>query len=471
MQPNVLLVVLDAARRDALEPYGAPPGSTPAIAQLARRGSALQDVYATSCWTVPSHASLLTGLLPRAAGLSRARSPAAVAPRLEEHRERLLPEVLRRAGYATAGASANLWLSRASGFDALFEEFTEVDTDRNAQIHAHGLRERLRWLAEAGLGRVDDGAGAIERVLDGWLTQPSRRPFFWFVNLVECHSPYLPPRPYGDVSLVDRLRAAEDARRHYTLLGIWRACCGLESVPAPALARLRRLYRASIRYMDDWLGRVLERLDRARVLEDTLVVVTSDHGENFGENGLIAHAMSLDERLINVPLVVAGPGSGSPPISSLAHLPSMIADAAGLEAHPWTGGPPAGFGLAQFDPPFDPADPEAGPALEKAGLEAAREAFTTPLTCAVASGLKLLRRGTREEVYDLRADPLEREPLSPEAAIAAGRGATVEELRRALDHPSVAGGSAVAPGPAPPEHVSQAEIDDLEKRMKLLGYL
>src|SRR5437764_11736456 len=100
MRPNVLLVVLDAARRDALEPYGAPAGSTPAIAQLARRGAALPDVYATGCWTVPSHASIFTGLLPRAAGLAQARRPLEAKPVLDAHRELLLPEVMRREGYA-----------------------------------------------------------------------------------------------------------------------------------------------------------------------------------------------------------------------------------------------------------------------------------------------------------------------------------------------------------------------------------
>src|SRR4051794_26897063 len=72
--PHVLLVILDAARRDSLEPYGAAPGSTPAIGDLARRGAALPEVYATACWTVPSHASMFSGLMPRAAGLSRVGS-------------------------------------------------------------------------------------------------------------------------------------------------------------------------------------------------------------------------------------------------------------------------------------------------------------------------------------------------------------------------------------------------------------
>src|SRR5437773_1510847 len=153
MRPNVLLVILDAARRDALEPYGAPPGSTPTIAQLAEAGAALPDVYATGCWTVPSHASIFTGLLPRAAGLAQARTPSESKPVLDAHRDRLLPEVMRRAGYSTAALSANLWVSRPSGFDTGFDTFVSVDTDRGGRL-GDDLRSRARWLSEAARSRV-----------------------------------------------------------------------------------------------------------------------------------------------------------------------------------------------------------------------------------------------------------------------------------------------------------------------------
>src|SRR4051794_9532424 len=193
MAPNVVLVILDAARRDALEPYGAPPGSTPAIAQLASRGSVLPEVFATGSWTVPSHASIFTGLLPRAAGLAQTQSPSQSKPVLERHVDRLLPEVMRRAGYSTAAVSANLWISRASGFDVGFETFESVETDRGARLQ-DDVRSRVKWLAEAARARVDDGAGSAERILERLVTAPPRQPFFWFVNLIECHSPYLPPR-------------------------------------------------------------------------------------------------------------------------------------------------------------------------------------------------------------------------------------------------------------------------------------
>ena len=98
---------------------------------------------------------------------------------------------------------------------------------------------------------------------------------------------------------------------------------------------MRHLYRRAVSYMDSWLAGVLDALDRKGILDQTLVIVTSDHGENFGEDGLIAHGFSLDERLIHVPLVSAGPGtadggsSGQP-----GRLPGHIAEACGLDEHP-----------------------------------------------------------------------------------------------------------------------------------------
>src|SRR5207245_11045125 len=114
------------------------------------------------------------------------------------------------------------------------------------------------------LARADDGAREAERGVEGWIGSASRRPVFWFVNLMECHSPYLPPRPYNDLPPRSRLRAAAEARRHLTIDAIWRAAAGGFDVADDALARMRHLYRRSVRMADDWLGRVPEDLDRRR---------------------------------------------------------------------------------------------------------------------------------------------------------------------------------------------------------------
>jgi arylsulfatase A-like enzyme len=460
MRPNVL----DTARRDAFEPYGAPIGSSPTVAQLARAGSAAETAFASSSWTVPSHASMLTGLLPRAWGIAQGRTPPEFRPLMRAHIDRVLPEVMRRAGYATAAVSTNLWISEQSGFDAGFQEFVLLNSGRQGRLDDVAVRGRLRWAAEAAVARVDDGAAEAERALLRWLEHGPDRPFFWFVNLIECHSPYLPPRPYNDLPVVERLRAAEDARRYLTLEAIWRACAGGFAVPPESLQRMRHLYGRAVRLMDDWLAHVLDALAHHGLLDDTLVIVTSDHGENFGEGELVGHSFSLDDRLTRVPLVASGPAElGDGGLLSLAELPRLIAEAVGLADHPWPEDElPRGVALAQLKPPTGPDDPRAREAIESWGLdEEALLTATTPLAFATDGRHKLLRRGEREELYDLEADPLELRPRPAD-----GDDAPLERLREALRHPAAAAVHTFEPPEATPE-----ELAALEDRMRLLGYL
>ena len=293
------------------------------------------------------------------------------------------------------------------------------------------------------------------------------------MNLVECHSPYLPPWPYGDLGPIDRLRAAEEARRHLTLSGVWKACAGGFDVAPAALERMRHLYARSVRLMDDWLRDLLDDLDRRGILDRTLVIVTSDHGENFGDGGLMGHAFSLDQRLLRVPLVIAGPGApaADPGVVSLAALPRMIAEAIGADAHPWADGlPPDGVAVAQFEPPAPADDPRWGPAFKEWGVdpETAAERVGRPLIAATDGRRKLQRRGEREEFYDLADDPLE---LAPRA-VGPDDEETAAALRAALDHPAA---TASAPPPAPtaggPPEISDRERAELEDRMRLLGYM
>jgi len=470
MRPNVLWIVLDTARADALEPYGATPGASATVADLARAGLAVEDVRATSCWTLPSHASMFTGSLPRGLGVGQApaKTPQSAGPAIRAQRERMLPEVLRRAGYATSAVSTNLWVSQGSGFDAGFDRFVELDTSRQGRL-GDGLRRRARWDLEALWGRADDGAAAAGAVISSWIEEPPAKPFLWFVNLVECHSPYLPPRPYHSARAVERLRAAEDARRYLNLAAIFRICAGAVEVPEDALERMRRLYAGSVRYADDWLEAVLARLERSGLLDETLVIVTSDHGENFGEGNLITHAFSLDDRLLRVPLIAAGPGADSlAGMRSLAELPARVARAVGLAEHPWReDGLPAGLAVAQWDPPAPASDPRVQEFVAEAGLGPdAAKAIGAELTCAVSGRWKLVQRDGEEELFDLESDPLELRPLRDPGAIAGAAGAEIGSLRAALGDPAVL---------ARVEHEAQAagrgELEEIEDRMRLLGYM
>jgi arylsulfatase A-like enzyme len=471
---------MDTARADALEPYGASPGSTPTLAQLASEGKAAPSAYAAASWTLPSHAAMFTGLLPRATGIGLTEaSPVDANARMHALSDRVLPEALRRAGYRTGGVTTNLWVSERTGFSVGFDDFVEINTGRQGKIREPSLRARLRWGKEILRAEVDDGAARAEEVLRGWIDDlDPGTPFFWFVNLIECHSPYLPPRPYGDLSAAGRLKAGFEARRHLTLEAIWKACIADFDIPDDALARMRHLYGASIRYMDDWLGRVLDALEERGALEDTIVLVTSDHGENFGEGGLLAHCFSLDDRLIHVPLIVRGPHEAVDldRLTSLAELPRLVADLAGVEGHPWNGDLPDDIALSQLDPPVLASDPRASEVARDWQLDdAAFERLTTPFVSATDGRRKLIRRNGQDLLHDLEADPLELEPrdlLRDPPAIS--EADAIDRLRQALDHPAMAAtGLEPAAVGATPERpaATQEETEDLEERMRLLGYL
>jgi len=470
-RPNVLLIVFDTARADAFEPYGAGMGASPTVAQLASRGAALPSAYATSNWTLPSHVSMLSGLLPRATGLMQAPGGKAIncRPYVEALTDRLLPAVLRRNGYDTRAASSNAWISHPTGFASGFNEFHDVWSERQRKVDDKSMRGRAHWLLEGARRRADDGAAQIEALLSRWIDERPARPFFWFVNLVECHSPYLPPRPYNDLRFTARLKAADDVRKYQGIVGVWRACAVRKPLPSSALARMRHLYGRSILSLDDWLARLLERLDAKGVLDDTIVIVTSDHGENLGESNLIGHSFSLDQRLIHVPWIMAGPGVRPlDRVTSLAEMPELVADAVDLDEHPWHESRPQDVAVSQYDRLTDMTDPRMAEIKEQYGFTDDEIGwFTTDGTSATDGMLKLIREKNSERAYDLHADPLEASPLprTDDPGLARLRAALDEaERQRPIIRPPID-----APQPGRPDDAR--ENAELEERLRLLGYI
>ena len=473
MPPNVLLVVLDTARRDAFEPYGAPAGCTPAIRDLAARGHALERAYATASWTLPSHASMFTGMLPRQLGLMQAPGGTRRAAHpLANAKHRLLPEVLRQSGYTACAWSANLWVSPMAGFDVGFDEFHDLSLRADARMKAllgNGPQGWLAWLAGGLRARDDDGASAVGRGLRESIAGWAGTPTFWFVNLVECHSPYLPPRPWADLLPADRIAALIDAKRYLGFESICLHVAGRRRIPPSALDRMHHLHRRAAAYLDDWLAGVLEALDSRGLLDETLVIVTSDHGENFGQDGLVAHGFSVDERLIHVPLVMAGPGaSATDEVFGLDQLPCLIAEAAGLEQNPWEQREvPEGIAVAQYDPMGSAHDPAMIAYARKWGLERDGLERITARYTGVTDGIhKLVMRDGEELIYDLDADPDESSPLDP-----GSDGGAFSALRATLDLPGVTTADLVAPVTEAVTAPAGTEVAAIEAKMKLLGYL
>ena len=293
-RPDLLLVVLDTVRADAVSALGGRPGITPNLDALAVSGLLYTRAFAAGPWTLPSHASLFTGLRLDQHGVGirgRVTVPDPVVT---------LAEFLREAGYETVGLSENPLVSSHFNMTQGFDEFA------------------ARSGGAAGEGDLD-----VVRRLEHWAkTRARERPFLLFVNLFDAHfpyavrsdNPYLPPG-------VSAREAAEVKQSAF------RICDRLP--PRRELEILKGLYLGEVASVDAKLGMILELLRDAGLSERLLVLVTSDHGEHFGERRLMEHQFSVSNRLLNVPLVVHGlpgiePAVIGTPVSLEDVVPSVL---------------------------------------------------------------------------------------------------------------------------------------------------
>jgi arylsulfatase A-like enzyme len=466
-RPNVVLAVLDTARADHFGPFGG-LASTPAFDALAARGSAVRAV-STSPWTVPSHASIFSGLLPfehgvtGAAAITEERRLASLAPAIERLADRWLPETLRRSGYRTVAVSANVWITPQMGFDLGFEEFVPVGTAlvaprggtrrrRLEDLVPYGLRRRakraVRYGRDARLGR-DFGARATLSEVRRLAAESDHaaRPLFLFVNVMEAHAPYLPPAPFNPLTGAERLRAPAINHRYLGDEFVAAYNLGAAEAPEEALGILRRLYAAEVSYVDRFLDGLVEAIEP--MLDRTLLVVTADHGENLGEDHRLGHALALDERLLFVPLAVSGPDVpdlGGRPVTSLASLPGLICEAAAIEDHPWAASGDGGVAVAQYESGWNHLR-RAADVGRRYRLSAEQQLAMRAVHRAATDGRTLLVQG----------------PAGERATGAEATAETLERLRGALREAPEASVEAGSDSPS-----EEAEI---EARLRELGYL
>lgn len=262
---NVVLVVIDTLRRDHLPTYGYRRQTAPFLDRLAREGAALDGVSPTS-WTKPATASLLTGLHPlshQAIGRLDA---------LPEEAE-TLAERLKGEGYRTLGISANGWISGEFGFHQGFDELLLLDTE-GAEVVNRKLFPRLEKLAP---------------------------PYFLYVHYIDPHAPYDPRTAWDGGALPEALRAqgpvSVESLDPFTV----------RRRPAEYMARVHDLYDGEIRGADRALEGLVGELERRGLMKNTILVVTSDHGEELEDHGQMSHGLSLYEEVVRVPLVIHAP--------------------------------------------------------------------------------------------------------------------------------------------------------------------
>ncbi len=377
--PSVLFIVLDTQRAASTGYHGATRPTTPFLDRLAREGVWFERAMAPSSWTLPSHAAMFTG---------RPIDSLAVNWTIPlDRRHAVLAEVLSRRGYATAGFVANnKFLSDVFGLGRGFGVWRDqAILPGTVLVHswlARTLAEPARhWLGNHQLLRRKT-ADQVNREFLQWLNGRDDRPFLAFLNYYDPHMPYLPPEPWN-------LRFA-DTQPLYWVDGERSDA----TYTAAEKAELLAAYESSIAYLDNRLGDLFGTLAERGLLENTLVIITSDHGEEFGEHGAFEHGFDMTMTLTHVPLVLRLPGTipagvGVPHPVTLQDLAATVLDL--------TGGADAAIGGASLARHWRaPAD------------SASREmVFSNDgrMSSLVTESFQLLRvRGRNDRLYNHRED-------------------------------------------------------------------
>lgn len=302
--PNVLLLILDTVRAQSLSLYGASNPTTPRLDAFAKSAVVFDWAISTAPWTVPSHASMLTGRYPHELTIDW------LTPL--DDTTTTLAQVLARHGYLTGGFVANYMMSTKVGLARGFQHYQEYRVSARQLFLSSAMLRRLAYWPRlrAVLGRYDTvnrkRAPLANDELLSWLDErKDSRPFFAFVNYMDAHEVYLPPAPFRGRFGPDTARRNEMTR--YGLGGLGFRLGKAAMTPAQVLAE-KNAYEESIASLDHHVGALFDSLEARGVLENTVVIVTSDHGEHFGEHRKWEHANTLYPQLLHVPLVIRAPG-------------------------------------------------------------------------------------------------------------------------------------------------------------------
>ncbi len=415
-RPSVLLIVLDTARADRLSCYGYRRDTTPFLRSLGTDATVYDGAVAPAPWTVPSHASIFTGLYPSAHGSTW------MTNRLDK-RFLTLPEFLSEKGYTTAGFCNNPAVNVGNGLAQGFDTFVEVWQEK---VMNPTLFHRIEWFLRRLLKTDDGGALRTNQWIIEWLQRVYRgdRPFFLFVNLMESHLWHDAPQKYHEMYLEEEL---SETIKQLHPKDLYPILTGYLSLTEEEWQEYGDIYDGDLFYLDGKLEELYRTLEEYFFLENTIVVITSDHGEHLGEHGMIDHMLSLYEPLIRIPLIIKVPGrmnvqrgrGGDAELldiyPTLVNLLGLEAEAEGMnfQGRSLAGEGPAArdFTIAEHDPPKERIyrfleDHPGGTAILK---------YDRTLRSIRADSIKYIWSSNGDsELYDLSADPGETRNLIEE---------------------------------------------------------
>jgi len=345
--PNLIIILIDALRADHLGCYGSETVSTPSLDRFAGRSTMFRNVISQSSWTKTSMASLMSSMLPSRHGVFTEGD--VVGPEIP-----LLSSLLRSKGITTAAFVGNPWMNSRFGFDRgyslYFEEF-----DRLWKIFPIDVIFGRRLVKRQ---PFPDGS-KLFRHARNWIERYGERHFFVYIHLMDVHDPYLPPPPFDTMYLgdigghYDRNQLREKEKRFREL----------KASPDSTLLRLAEgLYSGGISYEDSMIGDFLGFLEARGLFDNTLIVVTADHGEEFLEHGGTTHGRTLYNEVIRVPMLIRYPPAFpegtivNNPVKLIDIVPT-ITDVYGIEAESTFGG--KSF-IGDIDGPGGQSEPSRG---------------------------------------------------------------------------------------------------------------
>jgi arylsulfatase A-like enzyme len=317
IKPNIVLISIDTLRADHLSCYGYGRQVSPFIDSLAAQGTIYRNNYSTGVWTPPGHASMLTGLYVSEHGV--------YGDRRLSHNIPTIATVLRANGYQTAGFVNNSQVGELVGLDKGHDTFVEVWKGiKPRSTIERVVRGGIRKIRES-LGHEDMGASRTNKLIRDWIGNHIDRetPFYAFLHYIEPHNPLNPPHPYKNKYL-DKSFTNLDMKKmrkvaHNPLI------CFVEdlNLSQEEIEFLKALYDAEIAYTDSKISEIVTILKENNLYENTMIIITADHGEHFGEHGLFSHVASLYEEILRVPLIIKFPLGVSHP-KEVTHLTQLV---------------------------------------------------------------------------------------------------------------------------------------------------
>ncbi len=409
--PNVLLIIWDTVREQNVSAYGYARPTTPVFDSLAQRGARFAHAITAAPWTLPAHASMFTGRWAHEHGADW------LVPL--DDRYPVVAQAFDSAGYRTGGFVANMfYASHEHGLARGFSRYRDFRPSAGEALYSAALGRALTdqatlrrltgYYQEIGFNTAED----VNRMFLDWADRPSERPFFGFLNYIDAHVPRLVPAPWD-------AKFGDPARRPFHLIRYDLHHANMLGWVRFGAARMQTeldAYDGGIAYLDHATGELVNALAARGILDSTIVVIASDHGELFGEHGVGGHGTSLYRTAIEVPLLILAPGRVPMGVTldtpiSLRDLPLTLLELAGARD-------PFGFPGRSLGPllrgenvlSVDTLLAELGP---QADVGERFPKIGTGMATVIADGFQYIRNGNQtEELYAFPGDPEQLADLS-----------------------------------------------------------